>query len=203
MAAETAASLRISVLRHLSTHFRAANSLTKPVRMWLLPFGAMTVTRNQPARSGSIWYVFMAECPALRVTWSDLDDGCVAYREPPLEAIGAARAEAFGEARRKSVLCFAHVTNQMGQSGDFDKGEAMVGQASGNRCPTRLQKAATRASEWIAPTFTVSAAAGTLPMCFPTARCASPSFPVFRCENFELVDLRDIRENDRRLLLFP
>jgi uridine phosphorylase len=58
------------------------------------------------------------------------------YRET-LEAIGAARAEwilavemeaaalyAFGEARRKSVLCFAHVTNQMGQSGDFEKGEA-------------------------------------------------------------------------------
>jgi uridine phosphorylase len=58
------------------------------------------------------------------------------YRET-LEAIAAARAEgilavemeaaalyAFGKARRKSVLCFAHVTNQMGQSGDFEKGEA-------------------------------------------------------------------------------
>jgi uridine phosphorylase len=54
-----------------------------------------------------------------------------------LEAIAAARAEgilavemeaaalyAFAEARRKPVLCFAHVTNQMGQSGDFEKGEA-------------------------------------------------------------------------------
>ena len=64
------------------------------------------------------------------------------YRET-LEAIGAARTEgilavemeaaalyAFGEARRKSVLCFAHVTNQMGQSGDFEKGEANGATAS-------------------------------------------------------------------------
>lgn len=58
------------------------------------------------------------------------------FRETP-EAIEAARAEgilavemeaaalyAFGEARKKPVLCFAHVTNQMGQAGDFEKGEA-------------------------------------------------------------------------------
>ncbi len=64
------------------------------------------------------------------------------YRETP-EAIAAARREgilavemeaaalyAFGEARRKSVLCFAHVTNQMGQSGDFEKGEANGATAS-------------------------------------------------------------------------
>ena len=57
--------------------------------------------------------------------------------EPVTEAIEAARAEgilavemeaaalyAFAEARRKPVLCFAHVTNQMGQIGDFEKGEA-------------------------------------------------------------------------------
>ena len=53
------------------------------------------------------------------------------------EAIDAARAEgilavemeaaalySFAEARKKPVLCFAHVTNQMGQAGDFEKGEA-------------------------------------------------------------------------------
>jgi uridine phosphorylase len=64
------------------------------------------------------------------------------YRETP-EAIAAARAEgilavemeaaalyAFAEARRKPVLCFAHVTNQMGQSGDFEKGEANGATAS-------------------------------------------------------------------------
>ncbi len=58
------------------------------------------------------------------------------YRETA-EAIEAARAEgilavemeaaalyAFGEARNKPVLCFAHVTNRMGQVGDFEKGEA-------------------------------------------------------------------------------
>jgi uridine phosphorylase len=58
------------------------------------------------------------------------------YRETP-EAIAAAKDAgilavemeaaalyAFAAARRKPVLCFAHVTNQMGQAGDFEKGEA-------------------------------------------------------------------------------
>ncbi|ACL57687.1 nucleoside phosphorylase [Methylobacterium nodulans] len=58
------------------------------------------------------------------------------YRETP-EAIAAAREAgilavemeaaalyAFAQARSKPVLCFAHVTNQMGQAGDFEKGEA-------------------------------------------------------------------------------
>jgi uridine phosphorylase len=64
------------------------------------------------------------------------------YRET-LEAVGAARAKgilavemeaaalyAFAEARRKPVLCFAHVTNRLGQSGDFEKGEANGSTAS-------------------------------------------------------------------------
>src|ERR1700733_8811169 len=64
------------------------------------------------------------------------------YRET-LQAIDAARAQgilavemeaaalyAFAEARQKAVLCFAHVTNQMGQSGDFEKGEANGATAS-------------------------------------------------------------------------
>ena len=36
----------------------------------------------------------------------------------------AAALYAFAEARGKAVLCFAHVTNRMGQAGDFEKGEA-------------------------------------------------------------------------------
>jgi len=37
----------------------------------------------------------------------------------------AAALYAFAEAHRRSVVCFAHVTNQMGQiEGDFDKGDA-------------------------------------------------------------------------------
>ncbi len=35
----------------------------------------------------------------------------------------AAALYAFTEARGKPALCFAHVTNQMGQIGDFEKGE--------------------------------------------------------------------------------
>jgi uridine phosphorylase len=64
------------------------------------------------------------------------------YRETA-EAIEAARVQrilavemeaaalyAFARARGKPVLCFAHVTNQMGQSGDFEKGEANGATAS-------------------------------------------------------------------------
>jgi purine-nucleoside phosphorylase len=48
-------------------------------------------------------------------------------RAPGLLAVEmeAAALYAFAEARRKPVLCFAHVTNQMATvSGDFEKGEA-------------------------------------------------------------------------------
>jgi uridine phosphorylase len=64
------------------------------------------------------------------------------YRET-FEAIAEARAEgilavemeaaalyAFAEARRKPILCFAHVTNHMGQAGDFEKGDANGATAS-------------------------------------------------------------------------
>ena len=44
------------------------------------------------------------------------------------------------------------------------------GRASGNRYPTRLRKAVTRASGWTAPKFIAFAAADTLATCFPTAR---------------------------------
>lgn len=36
----------------------------------------------------------------------------------------AAALYAFSQARRKPVVCFAHVTNRMGVAGDFEKGEA-------------------------------------------------------------------------------
>jgi uridine phosphorylase len=42
----------------------------------------------------------------------------------------AAALYAFAQARGKAVLCFAHVTNQMGPAGDFEKGEANGATAS-------------------------------------------------------------------------
>lgn len=42
----------------------------------------------------------------------------------------AAALYAFAEARRKPVLCFAHIINQIGQSGDLEKGEANGATAS-------------------------------------------------------------------------
>lgn len=42
----------------------------------------------------------------------------------------AAALYAFARAHGRAVLCFAHVTNQMGQAGDFEKGEANGATAS-------------------------------------------------------------------------
>ena len=50
-----------------------------------------------------------------------------AMREKNLMAVEmeAAALYAFAQVRQKPVLCFAHVTNQMGRiDGDFEKGEA-------------------------------------------------------------------------------
>lgn len=54
-------------------------------------------------------------------------DAIAAHRESGLLAVEmeAAALYAFAEARQRRVVCFAHVTNQMGQiEGDFEKGEA-------------------------------------------------------------------------------
>ena len=56
----------------------------------------------------------------------------------------AAALYAFAQARRKAVLCFAHVTNQMGHiEGDFEKGEA-------NGSQDALELIAAAVKEWLA-----------------------------------------------------
>lgn len=74
------------------------------------------------------------EVPVLRgATWTtdapfrETHDAIDAMRDRGLMAVEmeAAALYAFAEARGKRVICFAHVTNQMGQiEGDFEKGEA-------------------------------------------------------------------------------
>lgn len=55
----------------------------------------------------------------------------------------AAALYAFAQVRRKAVLCFAHVTNQMGHiEGDFEKGEA-------NGSQDALELIAATAKEWL------------------------------------------------------
>lgn len=53
----------------------------------------------------------------------------------------AAALYAFARARKRQVLCFAHVTNQMGREGDFEKGEA-------NGATAALRLVAAVAKEW-------------------------------------------------------
>lgn len=82
-----------------------------------------------------------AVAPALAQSGTPVERGASWTTDAPFRetsaAIEVARAEgilavemeaaalyAFGQARNKPVLCFAHVTNQMGQAGDFEKGES-------------------------------------------------------------------------------
>ncbi len=72
-----------------------------------------------PVLTGATW---TTDAP-FRETQQAID----AMREKRLLAVEmeAAALYAFAQARRKPVLCFAHVTNQMGRvDGDFEKGEA-------------------------------------------------------------------------------
>jgi uridine phosphorylase len=72
-----------------------------------------------PVLTGATW---TTDAP-FRETQQAID----AMREKRLLAVEmeAAALYAFAQARRKRVLCFAHVTNQMGRvDGDFEKGEA-------------------------------------------------------------------------------
>jgi uridine phosphorylase len=72
-----------------------------------------------PVLTGATW---TTDAP-FRETQQAIDS----MREKELLAVEmeAAALYAFAQARRKPVLCFAHVTNQMGRiDGDFEKGEA-------------------------------------------------------------------------------
>lgn len=78
-------------------------------------FGALEV----PVLTGATW---TTDAP-FRETQPAIDH----MREQALLAVEmeAAALYAFARARKKPVLCFAHVTNQMGRvAGDFEKGEA-------------------------------------------------------------------------------
>jgi uridine phosphorylase len=72
-----------------------------------------------PVLTGATW---TTDAP-FRETQPAID----AMREKNLMAVEmeAAALYAFAQVRQKPVLCFAHVTNQMGRiAGDFEKGEA-------------------------------------------------------------------------------
>lgn len=75
-------------------------------------------TTNEPVERGATW---TTDAP-----YRETVDAIAAARADGILAVEmeAAALYAFAEARCKAVLCFAHVTNQMGQFGDFEKGEA-------------------------------------------------------------------------------
>jgi uridine phosphorylase len=74
---------------------------------------------NVPVERGGAW---TTDAP-----FRETADTIAAMKDMGLLAVEmeAAALYAFAQARGKSVLCFAHVTNQMGRAeGDFEKGEA-------------------------------------------------------------------------------
>lgn len=83
---------------------------------------AITIFRHQnsvPVKQGAVW--------TTDVPFRETDQAIAAMTAKGLLAVEmeAAALYAFAEARRKAVICFAHVTNQMARvEGDFEKGEA-------------------------------------------------------------------------------
>jgi uridine phosphorylase len=72
-----------------------------------------------PVLTGATW---TTDAP-FRETQAAID--AMAERNLMAVEMEAAALYAFAQARQKPVLCFAHVTNQMGRiEGDFEKGEA-------------------------------------------------------------------------------
>ena len=69
----------------------------------------------------------LGENSAARTPFRETEHTIAAMKARGLLAVEmeAAALYAFAQARNKNVLCFAHVTNQMGSiEGDFEKGEA-------------------------------------------------------------------------------
>jgi uridine phosphorylase len=72
---------------------------------------------DEPVERGTTW---TTDAP-----YRETNESIILARAEGILAVEmeAAALYAFAEARRKPVLCFAHVTNQMGQLGDFEKGD--------------------------------------------------------------------------------
>ena len=98
--------------------------------MWLRLSIPMPTLHDRSAR----WRIRqVASASPYRRTWTtdapfrETQPAIDAMREKNLMAVEmeAAALYAFAQVRQKPVLCFAHVTNQMGRiDGDFEKGEA-------------------------------------------------------------------------------
>ena len=92
---------------------------------------------GEPVERGTTW---TTDAP-----YRETQAAIAAARERGILAVEmeAAALYAFAQARGRAVLCFAHVTNQMGQAGDFEKGEA-------NGATAALRLVAAVANAWFA-----------------------------------------------------
>lgn len=102
-----------------SYHYMAPSAYTHANRQLLDPLQGAFDGFDVPVITGATW---TTDAP-FRETQAAIE----AMREKTLLAVEmeAAALYAFAEVRKRPVLCFAHVTNQMGRvDGDFEKGEA-------------------------------------------------------------------------------
>lgn len=102
-----------------SYHYMAPSAFSGANRSLLGKLGRCFDDLPEPVWTGATWTTdapFRETAPAIE---SMRNRGLMAVE------MEAAALYAFAEARRRAVVCFAHVTNQMGHSeGDFEKGEA-------------------------------------------------------------------------------
>jgi len=102
-----------------SYHYMAASDYSYADAILIAALTGAFDSFRVPVLTGATW---TTDAP-FRETQPAID----AMREKKLMAVEmeAAALYAFAQVRQKPVLCFAHVTNQMGRvDGDFDKGEA-------------------------------------------------------------------------------
>ncbi|WP_018262325.1 nucleoside phosphorylase [Methylobacterium sp. WSM2598] len=118
-----------------SYHYLPAGDFAQADPALVASVGAGLAEVGEPIERGATW---TTDAP-----YRETAEAIAAARAAGLLAVEmeAAALYAFAAARRRAVLCFAHVTNRMGQAGDFEKGEA-------DGAPTSLALAQAVAEAW-------------------------------------------------------
>lgn len=119
-----------------SYHYLPASTFSRADGALVTAVEAATAALEAPVIRGAAWTTDAPFRETREAIESAKAHGCLAVE------MEAAALYAFAQARRKPVICFAHVTNQMGQiEGDFEKGAA-----DGTAASLEIAAAAARAA---------------------------------------------------------
>lgn len=102
----------------VSYHYLPPSAFAAAEAAWLAPAAAACTQLAAPVIQGATW-----------TTDAPFRETAARIAELSAEGLAAVEMEAaglyaFAKSKACPVLCFAHVTNQMGQAGDFEKGES-------------------------------------------------------------------------------